>query len=77
MDVCVCVCVYVCIPLYLRIYAVDFNGVALIFFLFFNSERWKKIIFYGSPIRFCFMSNFRYSKNLFLIFFIDRIRIFD
>ena len=68
MDVCVCVCVCVrvrvCvrIPLYLRIYTVDFNRVGL--------------IFYDSPIRFCFMLNFRFSKNLFLIFFNDRTRIF-
>ena len=31
---CVCVCVCVRIPLYLRIFAVDFNRVGLIFFVF-------------------------------------------
>ena len=72
MCVCVCVCAY--IPLYFRIYAVDFNRVGLIFFVY--SEFGKKIIFYDSPIRFCFMSNYRFSKNLFLIFFNDRTRIF-
>ena len=33
MDV--CVCVYVRIPLYLQIYAVDFNRVELTLFFFF------------------------------------------
>ena len=77
VGVCGCVCARARIPLYLRIYAVDFNRVMLIFVLFFYSEFGKKIIFYDSPIRFCFMSNFRFSKNFFLIFFNDRTRIFE
>ena len=68
--------VRVCIPLYLQIYAVDFNRVGLIFLVFY-AEFEKKIILYDSPICFCFMSNFRFSKNLFLIFFNDRTRIFE
>ena len=36
--VCVCVCVCVRIPLYHRMYAVDFNRIVLIFFLFFIRE---------------------------------------
>ena len=77
--VCVCECLCVCarIPFYLRIYAVAFNRVQLIFFCFFYSEFGKKIIFYDSPISFCFMLNFRFSNNLFLIFFNDRTRIFE
>ena len=39
------------------------NG--LIFFIFY-SEFEKKIIFYYSLIRFCFMPNFLFSKNWFL-----------
>ena len=47
------------------------------FFLFFYSEFGKKIIFYDSLIRFCFMLNFWISKNLFLNFFNDQIYIFE
>ena len=36
---------------------------------FFYSEVEKRIIFYDSLIRFCFMSNFRFSKNLLLFCF--------
>ena len=34
-NVCMDVCVCVCVPLYLQIYAVDFNQTGL-FFLFFS-----------------------------------------
>ena len=30
-----CVCVCVCVPLYLRLYAVNFNGIVLFFSFFF------------------------------------------
>ena len=63
MDVCVCACVCVRIPLYLRIYAVDFNRTVLMFFVFFYSVFGMKIIFYDSPIHFCFISNFWFSKK--------------
>ena len=46
---------YVRISLYLRISAVDFNRVGLIFLY---SEFGKKIIFYDLLNGFCFMSNF-------------------
>ena len=67
MVVCVCVCVCVCVYMY-----TDLSPNLLILF-FFYLEFWKKIIFYDSPFRFCFMSNFRFSKNLFFNFFNDWI----
>ena len=71
---CVCVCVYVCVcvctALSPHLRGRFYPGGAH-FFLFFYSEFGKKIIFYDSPIRFCFMSNFRFSKYLFLIFLND------
>ena len=71
--VCVCVCACVCVCVCTRSILTGWGS----FFSFFYSEFGKKIIFYDSPIRFCFMSNFRFSKNLLLIFFNDRTRIFE
>ena len=65
IDVCVCMYVYRFISGSTRsIVTIRFS-----FFLFFYSEFGKKIIFHDLFIRFCFISNFWFSKNLFLIFF--------
>ena len=83
----VCVCVCVCARARARVHVCVCTNTALSpdlrrrfspdgahFFVFLFG---KKIIFYDSLIRFCFMWNFRFSKNLFLIFINDRTRIFE
>ena len=69
-----CVCVY--IRLDLSFYSDDFNRRVLIFFVFL-CDGGSKIRFLIGPIRFCFISNFLFSQNLFLIFFNDRMEIFE
>ena len=78
--VCVCVCVSVCVcvlRLNLSFYSVDFNRIVLIFFVFFLCDGGSKIRFLIGSMRFCFITNFRFSQNLFLIFFNDRVEIFE
>ena len=75
MDVCACVR----IPLYLWNYAVDFNRMVLILFVFYSV--WgKKIILYDSPIRFLFYFEFLIFEKFFFgillmigLKFMDRI----
>ena len=65
---CMCACVFVRIPLYLRIYPVDFNRIVLIF-LFFYSVFGKKIILYESPIRSLFYFEFLIFEKFIFKFF--------
>ena len=37
----------------------------------------QKSVFCLGPMRFCFISDFLFSQNLFLIFFNDRVEIFE
>ena len=69
MCVCVCVYVYMCV-------SVDFNRRVLIFFVFL-CDGGSKIRFLIGPMRFCFISSFLFSQNLFSIFFNDRVKIFE
>ena len=64
--VCVCVCTYIALS---RIYAVDFNRIVLIFFLFFYCEFGKKIILYDTPIRFLFYFEFLIFEKFVFEFF--------
>ena len=77
MSVWMYVCVCLCIRLDLSFYSVDFNRRVLIFFVFFLCDGGSKIRFFIGPMRFCFISNFLFSQNLFLIFFNDRFEIFE
>ena len=74
MDVCVCVCVYVYAWISASTRSILTGQVS--FFLFFLCDGGSKIRFLIGPIRFCFISNFRFSQNCFLLFFNERIEIF-
>ena len=69
-------CVCVCIRLDLSFYPVDFNRRVIIFFVFL-CDGGSEIRFLIGLMRFCFISNFLFSQNLFLIFFNDRVEIFE
>ena len=73
----VCVCACVCIRLDLSFYSVDFNRTDLIFFVFFFFclMAGNNPFFVCGSMRFCFISNFRFSY-LFLPFLNYRIEIF-
>ena len=77
---CVCVCVGVCACVFIRLdlsfYSVDFNRRVIIFIVFL-CDGGSKISFLIRPMRFCFILNFLFSQNLFLIFFNDRVEIFE
>ena len=68
----VCVCVLARIRLDLSSYSIDFNRTGLIFFAFL-CDGGSKIRFLIGPMLFGFISNFRISKDLYLLFFNDRI----
>ena len=73
---CVCVCVCACAPgsqLLLGRFKPDRSHFLCFFFLY---DGGSKIRFLMGPMRFCFISNFRFSQNLFLLFSNDRIEIF-
>ena len=74
---CVCVCVCVCMRVCTLFYSVHFNRTGLIFFVIFLCGCGSKIRFLIGPMRFCFISNFLFSQNLFLIFFNGRVEIFE
>ena len=62
-------CVRACVRvrLDLSFYLVDFNRTGLIFFVFFLCDGGSKIRFLVGPMRFCVISNFRFSQNLFFL----------
>ena len=70
---CVCVCVYAWISASSRsILTVEFS-----FSSFLLCDGGSKIRFLIGPMRFSFISNFRFPQNLFLLFFFnDRLKIF-
>ena len=70
---CVCVCVYVCVCVCMCVrvrvcVCVILTGQVL--FSFFLCDGDSKIRFLIGPIRFCFISNFRFSQNCFSLFFL-------
>ena len=71
VRVCVGVCMYVCvcIRLDLNFYSIDFNRKDLILFVFFLCDGGSNPRFLIGPIRFFFISNFRFSQNCFFAFF--------
>ena len=73
--VCACVRVCVCVRLDLSFDSVDFNQS--FHFRFFSCDGGSKIRFLIGPMCFCFISNFLFSQDIFLIFFNDRIEIFE
>ena len=82
---CVRVCVYVCASARVFVYAwISASTRSILtgsfsnhFLRFFLCDGGSKIRFLIGPRRFCFISNFLFSQNLFLIFFNDRVQIFE
>ena len=74
MDVYVCVraCVRACVCIYAWISASTRSILTgeFSFSSFFLCDGGSKIRFLIGPMRFCFISNFLFSQNLFLIFFL-------